>query len=354
MNTVIDIILSFGGTFFTLLFFILLYYGVNFLLSRQGRGKTDWPLIRQITLFLIVLVGLIAVILALPMGDSLRGQITSLIGVVISAVFALSSATFIGNMLAGILLRAIDNFRVGDFIEIHDDYGRVSERGLFHTEIQTINRNLITLPNLYLATNPVKVTRSSGTFISAAVSLGYDVNRLKIENCLKESALKADLKDPFVLITELGDFSIVYEVHGLLEDVKRVLTARSSLYGHMIDTLHNANIEIVSPNFMNQRQVGDAVFIPKKERVKVEETSSEAPEALIFDKADKAVSIENRKEKLEEIEAKLKILKEEFTAAKDDEEKKAEIQIRIDRWLTVKEKLVSKLDDKIEEMKKDT
>ena len=126
-------ILSFGPAFFTLLAFGGLYFIIKTVLFRQMRGANDGAIIRQIILFLIAFTGIIAIILALPMGDSLRGQITSLLGIVISAVFALSSATFIGNMLAGILLRSINNFKPGDFITVENQFGRVSERGLFHT-----------------------------------------------------------------------------------------------------------------------------------------------------------------------------------------------------------------------------
>ena len=136
MNPILETILSFGPTVLTILVVGAIYYTTRTFLDRQARGKTDAGLIRGIVLFGIGLVGLIAVIMALPMSDGLRGQITSLIGIVISAVLALSSATIIGNAIAGIMLRAVDSFRVGDFIKVEDNFGRVTERGLFHTEIQ--------------------------------------------------------------------------------------------------------------------------------------------------------------------------------------------------------------------------
>ncbi len=116
----------------------------------------------------------------------------------------------------------------------------VSERGLFHTEIQTENRDLTTIPNLYLVTNAVRVTRSSGTFISGVCSLGYDVNRQKIEKALLDAAERAELKDPFVRITELGDFSVVYKVYGMVKDIKTVLSAQSRLNAMILDALHDA------------------------------------------------------------------------------------------------------------------
>ncbi len=348
MDTLLDLISSWSPTFFTILIFLGIFYLAKLLLDRQARGQSDASLIRSITLFLIALIGIVAVIMALPMSDSLRGQISGLIGIVVSAVLALSSATFMGNALAGIMIRMIGNFKPGDFIEVSEQFGRVSERGLFHTEIQTQNRDLITLPNLFLVSNPVKVTRSSGTFLCGTVSLGYDVNRSKISAALKEAALKAGLTDPMVRITELGDFSVVYKVFGLLKDVKTILSTESKLNAMILDELHGADIEIVSPNFMNQRQVGDAIFIPKKERIVTPVVIKEAdsPESIIFDKAEEAESIEKRKERLADIDQKIKDLQTELADAED----KATVQGKIDRWTEMRQKLLDKIDSQLNEL----
>lgn len=349
MDTIIEYILSFSGTFFTVLTVLFIYFVTKTIFDRQSKGKKDTSLVRTIILFGILLVGVIAIILALPMNDSLRGQITSLIGIVISAVLALSSATFIGNGLAGIMLRSINSFRPGDFIHVNDLFGRITERGLFHTEIQTENRDLMTIPNLYLATNPVKVTRSSGTLISGVVSLGYDVNRQKIEKVLLDAANRAELKDPFVRITELGDFSVVYKVYGLVEEIKTFLSAQSRLNAMMLDALHEANIEIVSPNFMNQRQVGESIFIPQKVK-KHEEVgkNSGAPESIIFDKAEEAESLEQRKLKMVELSEKIKTAKDALKTAPETD--KESLQAKINKLENLKDRLAERIDNKIDEI----
>jgi len=109
-DSILNGILSFSGTFFTVLTLFAVYWLTKYLLDRQAKGKSDWGIIRTIILFSIAIIGIIAIILSLPMSESLRGQITSLIGIVISAVLALSSATFIGNGLAGVMLRTINSF----------------------------------------------------------------------------------------------------------------------------------------------------------------------------------------------------------------------------------------------------
>ena len=71
---------------------------------------------RQLTMLGLSLVGLAAIVLALPLSDNLIQSLLSLIGLVLSAVVALSATTFMGNALAGIMLRTLKNFKVGDFV----------------------------------------------------------------------------------------------------------------------------------------------------------------------------------------------------------------------------------------------
>jgi small-conductance mechanosensitive channel len=257
-----------------------------------GRGR---QLQHQLIMILLTLAGLLVVILVLPIRDATRGQLLTLAGILLSAAIALSSTTFIGNAMAGVMLRAVRNFRTGDFICVGDLFGRVSERGLFHTEIQTEDRDLTTLPNLYLISHPVTVMRSSGTILSSTVSLGYDIPRSRIESLLLQAGEAAGLKEPFVQVLELGDFSVTYRVAGLLTEVKHVLSARSGLRTAMLDQLHRGGVEIVSPSFMNTRTYpGERRFIAREERMPRPEgpSSDSSPEALAFDKAEEAESRE--------------------------------------------------------------
>jgi len=351
MDIILNIFNTWSSTVLTGVLFVIFYYLANKLLEHQGKGQTDKRLIRSLILFIIAFVGVISVILALPMDSEQKGQVTSLIGIVLSAVLGLSATTFIGNAIAGVALKMRNDFKPGDFIEVKEIFGRVTEQGLFHTEVQTPNRDLTSMPNMMLASNPVNVTRSTGTILSVEVSLGYDVNHLKIEESLIKAGQRSGLKDPFVLITALGDFSVVYKVNGLLENVKSIVSAKSKLTGHVIDVLHEDGIEIVSPNFMNQRQVGETVFIPKNYRVKdqIALDKAEASESIIFDKAEEAESIEKRKELLSDVKDKIKSEKESLKEATDDVSK-AKIQKKLDTTVALKEKLEAKIVEKVDKL----
>lgn len=316
--------------FLITLLIAIVIVGVAYRLLLKKREPASGSIIaRQMFLAAIVAIFLIALILQLPIDDAPRGQLLSLLGILVTAAVALSSTTLLGNAMAGFMLRSIRNFRPGDFIVVDGHRGRVSELGLLRTEIQTERRNLTTFPNLFLVSNPVTVVRSSGTFIASTVSLGYDVPRERIEEALHEAAEGAGLSDPFVFVLELGDFSITYQVAGFLEEVKYMISAESKLRECMLDSLHRAGIEIVSPTFMNQRQLeSNQRFIPKGSRIskpKAEPGEEARPEERMFDKAELAEHEASVEEKLKEVLDELEQLDEDRDGKADEAKQEARV-----------------------------
>ncbi len=282
-----------------------------FMLGRHKNLGAQARQPRQLLMVGFTLAALIVVVMLFPMSDSTRGQVITLLSVVITGVIALSSTTFVANIMAGLMLHVVRSFHPGDFIRVGQQFGRVTERGLFHTEIQTEDRDLSTIPNLHLATNPVTVVHSTGTIISAELSLGYDISRNKIEELLKEAAKRAELLEPFVLVIALNDFSVVYRISGFLVEVKNLITAKSTLKKYVLDVLHENDVEIVSPSFMNQRRIGTEIKTiplpdpPSPPKPAQKET---IPEQVIFDKAEMAAKAEILRAELEKLDRQIEEL----------------------------------------------
>ena len=261
---------------------------------------------RQIILVCIGILGFAAIILSLPIEPEDRRQLLSLSGLLLSGAIALASTSFLGNIMAGLMLRSVKNIQTGDYIFVEDLEGRVSERGLFRVEIQTPSRDLTSIPNMFLAGHPVRVVQESGTLIQAEVSLGYDVDREQVESLLKEAAKRSELSDSFVLVRKLENHSVVYQVSGILKDVSRRLSVMSRLNGCVLDVLHESGIEVASPTIMNQRPLDkDQRIIPQVSRSHAvgapkerDDDSEDKADRLAFDKADAAAL----KEKLHSLE----------------------------------------------------
>jgi len=326
-QSLLDTAARFVPFFFWIVAVVVARLAINWLLKRHWRDDPDAQFRFQLIMLALTFAGLLVIIVALPFeDDDLHEQLLGLIGILLSAAIALSSTTFIGNIMAGIMLKIVRSARPGDFITVADLTGRITEMDLLHTEIQTEFRDLVTLPNLYMVTHPLQVVRSSGTIITAEVSLGYDISHDLAAEVLRNATANCGLTDGFVQIRELGDFSVTYRVAGLLENVKSLISARSSLRAAILDTLHGADIEIVSPNFMNTRAMQeDDVIIPAPSKKAPEPEQTQA-EDVAFDLAEEAASVEKIRKAIEKVDSEIESLDSDKDDGADDRKSALELK----------------------------
>ncbi|HEY2784168.1 MAG TPA: mechanosensitive ion channel domain-containing protein [Fimbriiglobus sp.] len=292
---------SFGPFLAVILAVFLGMAAARWLLLRRSLAlDKDRRLSRQLILFGLVLIGIAAAILALPTSANTRNELLTVLGLLASGIIALSSTTIVANAMAGLMLRSTRSFRTGDFIRVGGHFGRVTERALLDTEIQTEDRELTSLPNLFLISNPVTVVRTSGTLVSTTLSLGYDIHHTVIEHLLLEAAKQAELDEPFVRVLDLGNYAVTYRVSGFLTDVKNLVTVRSNLCKEVLGSLHGRGIEIASPKIMIQRPLSpEGRLIPAAPVEFRTEDEPPAPEDIMFDKAERAERIEKLRIRLE-------------------------------------------------------
>jgi small conductance mechanosensitive channel len=291
----------------TLVFGSLLLVAQYVLITRQPDLGNEARLPRQLVLFVLTLMSLVVLVVLSPLVESTRNQVLGMIGLLVSAVIAVSSTAFVTNFMAAIMLRVTKPFVVGDFITVGDHFGKVAERGLFDTEIQTERGELIAIPNATFISAAVKVITKDGTIISATLSLGYEINHGRIEELLIKAAKKTGLTDPYVHVLELGDYSVTYRVNGFLSEAKTLLTCRSNLNAAVLDTLHEAGIEIMSPAYARhmQQPIG-RTQIPQPTRMKPSPESSMV-EDVAFVKANQAEAHEALKEVIQSQVSELSI-----------------------------------------------
>jgi small-conductance mechanosensitive channel len=187
--------------------------------------------------------------------------------------------------------------------------------------------------------------RSSGTIISATVSLAYDEPHGKIEALLVQAAESAQLEKPYVHVLDLGNFAVTYRLAGFLANVKEQLSARSRLHACMLDALHGAGIEIVSPTFMNQRPLAahERVLPAVESLSPASVAGAEATaETLAFDKAEHAAAMETMRAEITTLDGEIKDLEKRGAAAADDA--KTALQHEIERRRARREMLLRGLE----------
>jgi len=280
----------------------------------------------QIVTIALLLLGVLGLIFALPDGSD-SDLAFSVFGLVVTGAVAISSQSIIANAMAGLMLRSVASFKPGDFIELSDHMGRVSEQGLFHTEIQTPDRDLITIPNSVMLNQPVRVVRSSGTIVSVRLSIGYDVSHHVLDDLFVAAAKGCGLVDPFVQMVELGDYSITYRVAGFLQDPRTLLASRSKLRMAIVDTLSEAEIEIMSPMYVARRSVNNDPLIAPERSPSVGSRFRRTSEDRVFDKAESAGRLETARADLIAADEELDDLRSTHSSASEDDRPRIEASI---------------------------
>lgn len=333
---------------------VLLMIISNFAIRRTLERSLTMDVINGILQGFLGLGGAVVFVLLLPISQPARENILQFGGLILTGVVAFSSTTVIRDAAAGVTLRFISPFTRGDYLSSDDLFGRITEIGVFHTELQTEDRSLVTIMNSNLLSTNFRTIPSSGTLLETTLSIGYDVHHGEIEAALKEAAEALELENPFVHVEELGNYAVTYRVAALLSDVENLLTARSDFRKEVLDAMHRNGIEIVSPNFMNRRDITESDrFIPKT----VEsggETDENVPEELleeaekttkvVFEKALEAQEAEELDDLLAKLETQIERLKE--SDAENVKESIEEIQSRMEAVEARKERLEEELSQK--------
>ena len=319
-------LVEFMPFFFTVISVLLVLWIAHLLLiARQTDLGSEKLFPRLLTMMGLTLIGMVVIVLAIPVESDTRNQIIGLIGLVISAVFVFSSGNIFANLMAGIQLRVTSPFRVGDFIQVNEHFGRVAERGLFDTEVQSESRELIAIPNTLLVTHPVATVRNSGVIVSTTLSLAYDLNHNQIRPLLLEAAATSGLKEPFVHIQALGDFSITYRISGVLTEAKELIAARSNLRIAVLDILHREHIEIV-PSGQRQLDAAEKALLRsarqrEKQKAWVDNTVAEE---IVFDKAEQAEQFSTEKSQLH---GGIAALEEQLKTAEGEEKQVVSLEL---------------------------
>ncbi len=263
-------------------------YGTNRWLSKIYAERGHLVFIKHSIMIGLALFFTLAMIIFMPFSDENRSSLLAVFGISLSALIALSSTTVTGNAIAGMLLRPMWRIQNNDFARIGDHFGRVTSIHLLRVELQTDQGTLVSFPAMYVISNPIEVLRRESTVISATVSLGYDVPRKQVEHLLLEAAEQTGLQKHFVLVQELGDFAVTYSVQGVLENFDHYLQKRSLLLSNVLDVLHDAEVEIASPNLMNTRMSDKTdVLIPQpmSDAAETPHHKAYAPDHVVFDKS---------------------------------------------------------------------
>ncbi len=227
--------------------------------ERDGKAKA-WakdfePLLSKVGAVALGMFGLIALLRSFDV--DVNSLVVSL-GVGSLAV-GLAAQDTLANMFAGFTLMLDRPFLIGDRIQLASgETGDVETIGMRATRIRTLDETVLVVPNSQLTkervVNVSRPTRSLTTRAEVGVAYGSDLEKAKriLTGAALSSAYVDREREPAVLVTHLGDFSINLRVVFWVRDYTEQGLALSDVHEAIYRGLAQAGIEIPFPV---QRQI---------------------------------------------------------------------------------------------------
>jgi small-conductance mechanosensitive channel len=175
----------------------------------------------------------------------------------IGIVFSLGSSSAVSNIIAGYMMTYRRAFRVGDRIRIGAAEGDVMEMRLQVTHLRSIKNEEIIVPNSQILAGEVlnysSLSRQHGLILHTKVGIGYKTPWRQVEAMLLAAADRTPglSREPraFVLVKELGDFAVNYELNAYCGDAHLMNRLYAELHRQILDVFNEYGVQIMTPAY---------------------------------------------------------------------------------------------------------
>jgi small-conductance mechanosensitive channel len=116
---------------------------------------TRYAVLRRTIVALIVGVGVLSALLAIPAVSNVAGAVLGS-AAVIGLVVGFAAQTTLSNFVAGVLIAFTQPLRIGDRVEVTGESGVVEEIALTYTFIRQDDGSRLVIPNATLASNTIR------------------------------------------------------------------------------------------------------------------------------------------------------------------------------------------------------
>lgn len=227
---------------------------VEFILLRDvfARRRVDPGIgisIVRLLHYFIVLVGLL---LALSL---LGFQLTNLtiIASALSVGIGFGLQTIVNNFVCGLILLFERPVKVGDIIQLGEQWATIRKIGLRATVVQTFDRADIVVPNSELITNQVTnwtlADRNMRIILSVGVAYGSNVPLVlrTLQECTAEHPRVLKDPAPMIFFMGFGDSSLDFQVRVWIDDIDYMNVVRSELNQAIDRRFREEGVEIPFP-----------------------------------------------------------------------------------------------------------
>ncbi|WP_410767081.1 mechanosensitive ion channel family protein [Haloferax sp. DFSO60] len=203
--------------------------------------------ISQVTVYLIVLI-LILGIWRVELGGILVGA--GFLGIVVG----MAARQTLGAMLAGFVLMFSRPFEIGDWVEVGDHEGIVTDITVVNTRIQTFDGEYVMVPNDVVSSESlVNRSRKGRLRLEIEVGVDYGSDIQHAAEVAQESVEELDevlsVPKPQVVAKRFGDSSVVLAVRPWIDrpSARRKWRAQTAVIGAIHDAFADEEITIPFP-----------------------------------------------------------------------------------------------------------
>ncbi|MDB2606535.1 mechanosensitive ion channel family protein [Zobellia sp.] len=155
---------------------------VRMALEKTGFSETLRPFLSSTVG--VLLKGSVLFIIATVLGADLTG----LFAILAAAAFAVGMALqgSLGNFASGILILTLKPFKVADWIQVDEKFGRVQEIGIFSTDVLTPGNKILIIPNSMITDSVVTNYSEKGMIrLELEVTMPYEESFPRVKQVLK-------------------------------------------------------------------------------------------------------------------------------------------------------------------------
>ncbi|MBN2335530.1 mechanosensitive ion channel family protein [Candidatus Bathyarchaeota archaeon] len=170
-------------------------------------------------------------------------------------IIGFASMNTIGNAIAGIIIMVSRPFKVKDRLVFREQFVEVEEIDLIYTRMRTLDNVVISVPNQMVLETVVE-NQSFYDYVRrrCAVTMDYSEDPKRVKNILLKAAgvvegLAAN-REPYVWVTDLGNYAIEYTLFYFIDDVKRILELDSKIRDAVFEAFTAEGIELSTPTLI--------------------------------------------------------------------------------------------------------
>jgi small-conductance mechanosensitive channel len=229
----------------------------------------------------IVLIWIFALTVAYPYIPGSQSDAFKGISVFVGLMISLGSAGFVNQLMSGLVIVYSRALKPGDFVQVGDSEGTITEVGMLSTKMVTPIRHEVTIPNAVLVGSKVTnfsrlADKDTGSVVPTEVTIGYDTSWRQVHAMLQIAAERTPSvrrePKPVVIQRALSDFYVAYQLLVSIDKPETRRAVLSELHASIQDVFNEYGVQIMSPNFENQpegkgRNRGRAALVADVEQV---------------------------------------------------------------------------------------